>query len=286
MSKLNSVRKGDKAEYITQGIFSALGYSIQILRQEDYGIDFVCTLTERDSLVSYPTKSFTVQLKTNQKNIVYPTTKPQKIKWLLESNLPFFICYFDSAENEIFFYSTALLYRYIITSPKDATKISFQQETGKGQCVLDLGTHKKADKIFKVELGKPFLTISLKDLSDEAIIERRKHILNKVIDRENQNIVFRNLKLPFMRWLHDYETNNENILLGWAHFTDDGIIGSTELLENIGHIIISLCSVYKAEGKFDDYNNLKNLVLKLPFNNDYKSSLITMGFRDENGNVK
>jgi hypothetical protein len=71
MSKLNSVRKGERSEYISQGIFSALGYSVPILRQEDFGLDFLCTTVENKGKVSFPSKSFTVQLKSNHDNIVY-----------------------------------------------------------------------------------------------------------------------------------------------------------------------------------------------------------------------
>lgn len=286
MSKLNSVRKGDRAEYITQGIFSALGFSLQIVRQEDYGIDFLCTLMEKDKILSYPTKSFTVQLKTSNDNIVYPLSNPLKIKWLLENNLPFFICYFDENKNRVDFYSTSLLNKYIIKRPKGVTKISFKQQLGHGKCILQLGTHKEGNKIFNIELGMPFLSISLTDLANEDIIEQRRKILDKVVTYEVENIVYRNLKLPFMRWLHNYETNNENIIFGWVHFTDKIAISAQTLLENIGHIIISLCYAYKCEGKSDDYEKLKEFVLKLPFDNMYKSSLQNMGFRDENGNER
>lgn len=283
MSKLNSVRKGDRAEYITQGIFSALGYSIQILRQEDYGIDFLCTITEKDIHVSYPTKSFTVQLKTAKDNIVYNVTNPKKIKWLLENNLPFFICHFDNIKNQVDFYSTSILNKYIITKPLGVTKISFQLLPEPGECTVHLGIHKKGNKIFNLLLGSPFLSISLNDLSSEPIIEERKSILNKVINIETENIVYRNLGLPFMRWLHQYETNILKMAVGWAHFSDDGIIKSRELLEKIGHIIMSLCYAYKAENKEEEYTKLKEFVLKLPFNTEYQSSLVNMKFRNPDG---
>lgn len=178
MSKLNQVRKGDRAEYITQGIFSAFGYSIQILRQEDYGIDFLCTLTEKDKIVSYPTKSYTVQLKTSHDNIVLQTTNSAKLKWLLENNLPFFICYFDNAKNTVDFYSTSLIHKYIITKPIKVTKISFQLDTSLGKCTVHLGQHNENNKIFRLSLGSPFLSVSLNDATDETLVEDRKLILN------------------------------------------------------------------------------------------------------------
>lgn len=287
MTKLNTVRKGDRAEYITQGILSALGYSIQILRQEDFGIDFLCTLTERDNLVSYPTKSFTIQLKTSHDNIVYKVKENNRVKWLLENNLPFFICYFNNSENSVDFYCTALLNKYIISKPDNVSKISFRMENEIGSCTLHLGIHNKERKIYQVELGKPFLSISINDLSNEAVIEDRKIVLNKVVSYENENIVYRNLNLPFMRWLHKYDTNSKIIHLGWVHFTgEDCKTNSTELLKSIGHIIMSLCYAYKEEGKEEEYKKLREFVLKLPFDDYiYNSSLINMGFRDNEGEV-
>jgi len=283
MAKLNSVRKGDKAEYISQGIFSSLGYSLQVLRQEDYGIDFLCTLTETSELVSYPTKSFTVQLKTSHDNIVYNIKDKTKVKWLFENNLPFFICYFDSIENRVDFYSTSMLSHYLITKPTNVTKLSFQMSSGFERNSIYLNEHKSSNKIFKINLGRPFLSISIMDLADDTIINDRKKILDKVLKRENENIVYRNLGLPFMLWLHEYETNKNDFSFGWSHFSVKDIIGSDLLLENIGHIIISLCFTYKIEDKIDDYNKLKEFVLKLPFNDEFKSSLINLGFRDKNG---
>jgi hypothetical protein len=283
MSKLNQVRKGDRAEYITQGIFSAFGYSIQILRQEDYGIDFLCTLTEKDKIVSYPTKSYTVQLKTSHNNIVLQTTNPGRLKWLLENNLPFFVCYFDNVKNAVDFYSTSLMHKYIITKPVNVTKISLQFDISHGECTVHLGQHNKRNKIFRLTLGSPFLSISLNDVMDETVVEDRKFILNKVLDVEIQNIMYRNLGLPFMRWLHKYETNKKQMEIGWAHFADDGIIKSNQLLDKIGHIIMSLAYTYKVEGKTEEYQKIREFVLKLPFNKEYQSGLVNMNFRNSSG---
>lgn len=286
MAKLNTVRKGDKAEYITQGIFSALGYSLQVLRQEDYGIDFLCTLTEKNASVSYPSKSYSVQLKTSLDNIVYDIKDRMKVKWLFENNLPFFICYFDTNDNRVDFYSTSMLSHYLITKPSNVTKLSFQMDTGFERNSVFLQNHKPSNKIFKVILGKPFLSISILDLAIDTTIEQRKKILDKVLKREYENIVYKNLGLPFMRWLHEYETNKDDILFGWSHFSDKDIIESSKLLNNIGHILISLCFTYKIENNIDDFNKLKEFVLRLPFDNEFKSSLINLGFRDESGNEK
>jgi len=286
MSKLNSVRKGDRAEYISQGIFSALGYSVPILRQEDFGLDFLCTTVENKGKVSYPAKSFTVQLKTNHDSIVYDLSDEKKIKWLLENNLPFFICYFDTKDNRVDFYSTSLIGNYLINKPDCVTKISFRMDKTHSHCVIPHYEHKKGNKIFIVDMKNPFLSIKIGDLAVEKTINKYRRILSNVLKIEYENIVYRNLNLPFMRWVHDYTTNEEKILFGWAHFSEYNTVDSQKILENVGHIIISLAYNYKVEGKLDDYNKLKDFVLRLPFNNEFKSSLVNLDFRDNQGNEK
>lgn len=280
MSKLNSVRKGDQAEYIAQGIFSALGYSIQILRQEDYGIDFLCTLTEKSKAVSYPTKSFTIQLKTSDKNIIFPVSK---LKWVENLKLPFIICQFDNAKNSIDFYFTSQLYHYLITKPPSITKISFRHIKSKNQSRVHLYSHNENNKIFVLPTVSPFLSIAIKDLSNESLINEKKNILEKIIDIDNDNIMYKNLSLPFMKWVHKYKTNNSKMEVKWAHFADDGIITSQNLLKKIGHIILSLTYTYKSEGKDDEYNKLKEFVLKLPFDSEFKSELVALKFRNNSG---
>ena len=165
MTKLNSVRKGDRAEYISQAIFSALGYSLPVLRQEDFGIDFLCTIVEQSGKVSFPTKSFTIQLKTSHDNLVFDISNTAKVKWLLENNLPFFICYFDTKNNRVDFYSTSMLSNYTINKPNKVTKISFRMDPIPGSCVVPHYEHLKGNKVFIINMGKPFLSVSISDLT-------------------------------------------------------------------------------------------------------------------------
>jgi hypothetical protein len=150
---------------------------------------------------------------------------------------------------------------------------------GLGHSEIYLDEEQLKNKIFKIDMGHPFLTISIKDLEDDLKIKNFRKILDKVLTRENENIVYRNLKLPFMRWLHNYDTNSEKIIFAWAHDERNPQL----LLKSIGHIIISLCHNYKINNKLDDYQSLRKFVFRLPFNKDYKSSLITLGFRDKQG---
>lgn len=115
------------------------------MRQEDYGLDFLCTLTEKKSIVSYPTKSFTIQLKTSDKNIIFQVNK---LQWLENLNLPFFICQFDNEKNSIDFYYTSQLHHYYITRPKSVTKISIKRikKTTISKVHLSLALRYKSNK--------------------------------------------------------------------------------------------------------------------------------------------
>ena len=73
------------------------------------------------------------------------------------------------------------------------------------------------------------------------------------------------------------------VTFGWVHYADVKIISSSDLLKKVGHIFMSLCSAYKDEGKMKEYLALKDFIMKLPFNSEYKSSLINMGYRNSKG---
>ena len=55
--------EGSRAEYLAQYLFSGFGTSIPVPHQEDSGIDFYCTMTEKLGRLAWPRAYFTVQVK-------------------------------------------------------------------------------------------------------------------------------------------------------------------------------------------------------------------------------
>jgi hypothetical protein len=284
---LKNTRNGDSNEEIVSGIFKRLGYVTTIKRQDDFGLDYLCTVGKEYGKSIYPTKTFTVQLKSNFDDISYDLTKKGKNNWLLENKLPLFFCIYCEDKGIVYFYSSAMLNDYIIMKYNQIDKISFK-----------FGDPNTEDKIFKptklapteteyiINCGHPFLKVSVFDtIKKVREIKNYREILEKVLNKENENIVYRNLNLPFMTWLHIYKTNDINITFGWAEYSDDSVINSKTLLNNLAQIIMTLCKTYYHENKMLEYNNLKQIVDKIEFNDKNKNTLTDLGFRDKNGEI-
>ena len=92
----NNLQKGSKAEYLTQVYLTAIFFSNPTYRQEDYGIDFTCTLTEKIKANLYPTDIFAVQVKSNKDTkdqfLKFKKKHKKDLMWLYNNQIPYFLC--------------------------------------------------------------------------------------------------------------------------------------------------------------------------------------------------
>jgi len=284
---LNNTRNGDSNESFVDGIFKRIGYVTTIKRQDDFGIDYLCTVGKKYGKSIYPTKSFMVQLKSNFDNIEYDLAKKGKNNWLLENNLPLFFCIYCEDTGFVYFYSTAMLNDFIIRDYKNIKKIIFEFRAPDGENIVPQKEEVEDTEIdYKINCGHPFLKISVFDtIKQTEKIKNYREILEKVIEKENKNILYRNLGLPFMFWLHNYKVNDKSILFGWADYSNTMIVSSDTLLDNLDQIIMTLCKTYYHEGKTSEYEHLKQIVDTIKMNKKNKTALENLGFRDKNGNI-
>ena len=280
---LSKTNNGTIAEKFADGIFSKMGYSTKIQRESDYGIDFLCTNGKLYGESMYPTTSYTVQLKSNFKPIAYDIAKTERYKWLINNNLPFFFCVYNEQTIELCFYSTSMINDLIIRKYDAVEKLKFvfTEPDGQPETIWLHEVLQSEEKEYTIYCGKPFLKIKATDNN----LEDYKEIIEKVIKVENQNIVYRNIGLSFFYWLHQYTTNDKNIIFGIVDYSDENIFDSDSLLSNAGQIIISLCNSFKHNKNDEVFGYFKKIVDKIPFNEKNKPSLKMLKFRDENGNI-
>ena len=286
---LKNTKKGASNEKTADGIFDKIGFSTKVLREEDYGIDYLCSVGREYGDSIYPTKTFVTQLKSNFRPIEYDLSKNGKNDWLIENNLPLFFCVYEDSSGSLYFYSSSMLNDFIIRDYENVEKIKFIfRHPSDNKCRLEL--NKKLDSSvseYVIDCGEPFLKIFVLKTPkyNSTEYDNYRTILEKIIIKENENIVFRNLGLPFMYWLHQYRTNDAEILFGWSDYSDETLVDTETLLNRLYQPIITLCNTYYHEGKKEDYNNMKKLVDKIAFNDKTKSILENLGFRDSKGNV-
>lgn len=290
MARLEKFRKGDRAEYLAQVFLSSLSFSNPIFRQEDYGIDFLCSLIEKDGQHLHPTHSFNVQIKSSTKNnyIDFEKKTAKDLSWIFEIQTPYFFGFVDTDTKCLSLFSTAPIFVAKALKLKGFSKIRLYYDLTEGHSVNWIN-HEFKKSVLCFDIGKPFLKIQFDDIKSETRIEELKKILHRVIEVEAENILYKNLNLPLIRWLHEYTTNIGGSKFGWHHLCQaehKKLFKPNDILFNIGQMIIALSKSYELHGNDKMYRLTKELVHQLPFESIFKSYLINLDFVDEFGKPK
>lgn len=315
MGRIDKFRKGDTAEYLAQVFLSSIAFSNPVYRQEDYGIDFTCSLIDviektgerGDYKELYPNESFNVQVKTSQSYTVTYKNKDKNLQWMFNSKTPIILAHMDFDDKKMFFYSISPIHYITIRGRKNYDTLTlnyYKNPKGKYRKTPNKYNFNDTNEKLTIQLGKPFMTLCITELTDSNILEEKKKILKGVLSKEQENITYRTLRLPIMRWLWKYETNDINTFrFGWNHVCDNGdeMINIPEnVLIHTSQFLMSLAKSYelhKDSNKNGDlyvelHNNLRKVIQTIPFSEkitiddidyDTKSYLTALGFFDNNG---
>src|SRR2546425_8637048 len=96
--------EGSRSEYLAQCLFSAFGISIPVPHQEDSGVDFYCTMTDRLGQLAWPKAYFTVQVKSSDASWTFNGS--ESVRWLIEQPLPLYFCVVDKSKLRFRVYHT------------------------------------------------------------------------------------------------------------------------------------------------------------------------------------
>ena len=129
--RLAGPRPGDRAEYLARYGLSRFSFVYEVPRQEDFGIDFFCTLAteqgESKGKCVYPEESFYIQVKNSRKPIELDS---DMLDWMSNHMAnPFFICLTDQKCSKLSIYSTTLVWRALSECDK-ANRITFVFDKG------------------------------------------------------------------------------------------------------------------------------------------------------------
>src|SRR5882762_3466342 len=83
-----SFRLGDRSELLVQHLLAGLAFTTPVPRQEDIGIDFLCSLITGldDAGLLWAGPFFTVQAKSNVEAVVYQD--PHQLQWIKHQENP------------------------------------------------------------------------------------------------------------------------------------------------------------------------------------------------------
>lgn len=226
-----SGRTGNRLEYLAHYILSKFGSTVPVLRQEDVGVDFFCTLGEGDAGGTTVDTSFAVQLKSgNNPKLEFggktagkknPKWRKYEIQWLFDPEFPLLFGVPHEKEKRLDIYSTSLAwfcayrgklpYRIELIPGKPGKSRKHIHPPGEDKLKHPRGTKTfDADcdgKIHPLNLGPPVVSCTIDDLEDPEILAQRKQLLRNLIEEDRKNVIYRELKLPYWTWTLETETN-------------------------------------------------------------------------------
>lgn len=198
-------------------------------RQEDFGIDAMCTLFREQGRDLLPEDTFAIQIKSSSVRDV-TLTKGQR-EWLESVDVPFFHAVVDRTTSTLEFYSYEWLTSLQLESAVIFTLDPDPEETGTatqpGLITFEsLGSKRRGRRVqtpAKVWLGPAILTVSQAELGDA--VERRKCFdLLKAWCRITRKVTFarRHRIYRILKWTTG-EAPTSDATIGLARTTDEEV---------------------------------------------------------------
>jgi hypothetical protein len=203
-----NLHEGSRSEYLAQFLFSAFGTSIPVPRQEDSGIDFYCTMTERLGKLAWPRAYYTVQVKSTDSPWRFDSA--ESVRWLIEQPLPLYLCIVEKGKLRFRMYQT--LARFHVWSLGISSLDHLELTPG----AAGKGEYTQWDGGQRISLSAPILDITLPDLLDnEERVAEVRQALRYWLDLDRANLAsFGTGALNFVM-PQSYETNS----VDWVHRT-------------------------------------------------------------------
>jgi hypothetical protein len=193
-------REGSRAEYLAQYLFSGFGTSIPVPHQEDSGIDFYCTMTEKLGRLAWPRAYFTVQVKST--DAPWELNGRESVQWLIEQPLPLYFCIVDKSELRFRVYHTlARFHIWSLAIPSLEYLELIPGATGKGTCTDWDGGR-------RISLGAPILDISLTEFVEEEKVTETREVLKYWLNLDTTNLARRTTGTLNHIMPQSYETNS------------------------------------------------------------------------------
>jgi len=204
--------ESNQGEYLAQYFLSAFGVSAPVLRQEDIGVDFFCSLAKTDKKRLTFHSPYMVQHGAGTKEFVYggynKRTKKWRgegIQWLFSQELPLFLCVTDRRTARMRLYSTSALWliRYKFGNMTQIELCPDENhdplKDSKGE---KIGKKGHGDGYtYRVPLGRPIVDLTIQQLNNEKpLIEKVVEALRIAIEVEQKNLTLRRLGVHVVSW--------------------------------------------------------------------------------------
>jgi hypothetical protein len=184
-------RLGDRSELLVQNLLTGIAFTTPVPRQEDIGIDFICSLITgygKGGLLNAGSV-FTVQAKGNDDPIIY--AKAHEVEWITYQENPLLICVADRNAGAMDVYSTWNLLCAVQNGWR-GKKVPDRIRLLPGQTgAIWPGVVDHDDGSQDIYLDKPIIRVEHNQIFDETKMAAAVEIINEWVRLDRLNIVNR-----------------------------------------------------------------------------------------------
>jgi hypothetical protein len=173
-----NLHEGSRSEILADYLFSAWGTVTPVRRQDDYGIDLYCTLTERVGQRARVEDYFTAQVKSTEDP--WPLQNREAVEWLIHYPTPLFLCVVNKKETRVRVYHVFPRY-YLWAMGQVPDSLELTPGSGKeGQMV-------QWTSASSYSLSAPIIEATLADLNNDDRMASLRTVFRHWVrlDREN-----------------------------------------------------------------------------------------------------
>ena len=201
-----SFRLGDRSELLVEHLLAGVAFTTRVPRQEDIGIDFMCSLiTGPRAPLLKAGPFFTAQARSEAQPLVYE--KPHELEWIRNLENPLLICVADRHAGAMDVYSTWNLVCAVHGGWK-GQKVPSCIRLCPGECWEDWpGVRNNPDGSQDVLLDKPIIRVTHDQIFDEESTAQIAEVLAGWVSIDRVNIVNRYAGLNFVVSPRAYETD-------------------------------------------------------------------------------
>jgi hypothetical protein len=194
-----NLHEGSRSEILADYFFSRWGAVTPVRRQDDCGVDLLCTLTERVRGKDQVREYFTVQVKSTDDAWTFEDR--DSVRWLIEYPTPLFLCTVSKKDLRIRVYH--VFPRFVVWSLGDLPE-TLELTPGQGPT----GKFVEWADGSSFSLSAPIIEASVDDLMDDDQLVRLRDVFTHWVrfDRENCDLIRQGL---LMFRMSEYYTVNE-----------------------------------------------------------------------------
>jgi hypothetical protein len=170
--------EGSRSEILADYLFSGWGTVTPVRRQDDFGVDLFCTLTDRIGGRAVVMDYFTVQVKST--NDPWRFNDADSVRWLIEYPQPLFLAWVDKTSGLLRLYHT--MPRFLAGAlPPLRDHLTLVPGGGHDGRFIEWRDG------FEFSLSAPILQISISDLLNEATMAQRREVLRQWVRLDRSN---------------------------------------------------------------------------------------------------